>query len=129
MKTLDVTYQIAAPADRVFAALTQKDLIEQWSGATAEMGLEAGSTFSLWEGDIHGINQEVSKDRIVQEWKVANWKAYSECIISWHDASEGGTELRLVHSEIPDEAYESIAEGWDEYYLGPLKALVEKMTD
>ncbi|MEL6537228.1 MAG: SRPBCC domain-containing protein [Bacteroidota bacterium] len=127
MKTLDVTYQIAAPAHRVFAALTQKELIEQWSGATAEMGDTPGSTFSLWDGDIHGINREITEGKLLQDWKVANWEGYSDCAITWK-GDHSQTELRLVHTGIPDEAYESLAEGWNEYYFGPLKALVEKMN-
>jgi activator of HSP90 ATPase len=35
------------------------------------------------------------------------------------------TSLELTHTNIPDEAYEEIIEGWTEYYLGSMKSFLE----
>jgi len=32
----------------------------------------------------------------------------------------------LLHTGVPDEDYADIADGWKEYYLGPLKDNLEK---
>jgi hypothetical protein len=34
-----------------------------------------------------------------------------------------GTSLELLHTNIPDEAYENISDGWDEDYFGALNEL------
>ena len=58
----------AAPAD-VYNALTNKTMLEIWTGEEAVMEPVAGTEFSLWEESINGLNLEFEKDhKIVQEW-------------------------------------------------------------
>ena len=59
--TMDFQYQleILAEPEEVFAALTNPFQIELWSGYPADMKAEKGYVFSLWEGDITGVNLEV----------------------------------------------------------------------
>ena len=35
------------------------------------------------------------------------------------------TRVELEHTNIPDEVFEEIVEGWKEYYLGSIKGLLE----
>ena len=68
---MDFKYEIKIMADpeEVFAALTNPFQIELWSGYAADMKAEVGYVFSLWEGDIAGVNLEIVPDRLlVQEW-------------------------------------------------------------
>ena len=68
---MDFQYEleIMATPDEVFAALTTPFQIELWSGYPADMKPEVGYVFSLWEGDITGVNLEVKQDSLlVQEW-------------------------------------------------------------
>ncbi len=68
---MDFRYEleILAEPEEVFAALTNPFQIELWSGYPADMKAEQGYVFSLWEGDIAGVNLEVVPDRLlVQEW-------------------------------------------------------------
>lgn len=124
---MDFEYKlvIAADPEEVFAALTNPFQIEIWSGYPADMKAEAGYVFSLWEGDITGVNLEVVPNRrLVQEWFFGEREEQS--LVEIRLKKEGGkTLLELKHSHIPAEAYEEITEGWREYYLGSMKEMLE----
>lgn len=124
MNKVEKTYQIKASKSEVFDALTRVDKIEQWSGATAKMNLAPDGEFSLWNGSIHGINQVVSDSKIVQLWKEASWTSYSKCIFTLKEVDQS-TMLVLEHTDIPESSLASIDKGWDEYYLEPLKEMLE----
>ncbi len=124
MNKVDKTYQIKATKSEVFDALTNVEKIEQWSGASAKMDIATDGAFSLWEGSIHGINQVVSESKIVQLWKEASWEAYSKCTFTLKEENQS-TILSLEHTDIPESSLASIDKGWDEYYLGPLKEMLE----
>lgn len=117
---------IAASPEEVFAALTNPFQIEIWSGYPAEMKAEKGFVFSLWEGDICGVNIDVKPNRLlVQEWFFGETENHS--IVTLQLKKEGGdkTRVELTHTNIPDDVYEEITEGWREYYLGSIKGMLE----
>jgi activator of HSP90 ATPase len=88
------------------------------------MSTTAGSKFSLWDGSIHGVNKEISPTRIVQDWQEDNWEIPSS--VTFHISPKGTkTVLELRHEGIPDKSFKSISSGWDVYYIGPLKELLE----
>ncbi|MGD0583379.1 MAG: SRPBCC domain-containing protein [Bacteroidales bacterium] len=117
MKTFKKTFKIhAEPAD-VYSAITNPYTIELWSGYPAVMTEEPGSEFSLWEGDITGRNIEFIKDRkIVQEWFFGEQEANSVVTISIQPDG-GNSSVTVEHSNIPDEEFAGIAEGWKEFYF------------
>ena len=117
--------EIIAEPEEVFAALTNPFQIGLWSGYPADMKAEAGYVFSLWEGDITGVNLEVVPDRLlVQEWFFGETDQRS--IVTIKLKKDGSrTRVELEHTNIPDEVFEEIVEGWKEYYLGSIKGLLE----
>lgn len=120
MKTFKKTFRINAEPSDVYAAITNPYTIELWSGYPAEMSTEPGSEFSLWEGDISGRNIEFIPDhKIVQEWYFGDQEEKSIVTIS---ISPEGENSRVIveHTNIPDEDYNDIAEGWREYYMGAI---------
>ncbi|MCB0737826.1 MAG: SRPBCC domain-containing protein [Bacteroidetes bacterium] len=124
MKTLRKTYAINASAHIVRQMLLNKEQIENWSGASAEMNLQENASFSLWDGDIHGINLFIGENELVQHWKEAKWEHFSTVVFYWIE-SDGITELTLIHTEIPNKAFDGINQGWDQFYCMPLKELAE----
>jgi activator of HSP90 ATPase len=131
MKNIKKHYHIKAKADDIFTALTNPLTIEIWSGAAAVMQPVEGTEFSLWDGDITGINIEIEPGKkIVQEWYFEDEEGISPkeksiVTIKLHDEGNS-TDVELLHLNIPDEAFENIADGWDRYYFKPLKELVEE---
>jgi len=120
MKTFKKTFKINAEPSDVYAALTNPLTIELWSGYPAEMSTEPGSEFSLWEGDITGKNLEFIQDRkVVQEWYFGDQSEKS--IVTISIAAEGENSIVTVEqTNIPDDEFSQIAEGWREFYFGAI---------
>lgn len=121
MKTFKKTYRInAEPAD-IYSALTNPYTIELWTGYKAIMSEEPGSEFSLWEGDIEGKNLEFIKDKkVVQEWYFGDQPEKSIATITIRP-DNGNSFISVEHTNIPDDEYDDITEGWDEYYFGAIR--------
>lgn len=117
--------EILADPEDVFAALTVPFQIELWSGYPADMKAEAGYVFSLWDGDIAGVNLEVKPNRkLVQEWFFGEQEEKS--IVQIELKKQGDrTYVTLEHTNIPEEVFDEITEGWKDYYLGAIKDMLE----
>ena len=100
------TIDITADPEEVFTALTNPFQIELWSGYPAEMKAEEGFVFSLWEGDICGVNLEVKPNHLlVQEWFFGETDQRS--IVTIKLKKDGPrTRVELEHTNIPDEVFE-----------------------
>ena len=84
------------------------------------MSTEAGSEFSMWEGAISGKNLEFEKDKkIVQQWYFGDQQDASIVTIKLHP-HKNGTSAELIHTNIPDDAYEDIVDGWNTSYFGEI---------
>ncbi|MBX2911571.1 MAG: SRPBCC domain-containing protein [Cyclobacteriaceae bacterium] len=125
MKDFKKYFILSAPPEDVFLALTNPATIQLWSGERAEMSTEAGSEFSLWEGSITGRNLEfIEGKKIVQQWYFGDQQEDSIVTILLHQHQKG-TSVELRHTNIPDEAFEDIVEGWNEEYFGALADFYE----
>ncbi len=119
-------YKISAPIEQVWGALVDPEIIDKWGGGPAEMDGKIGTEFRLWGGDIHGKNIEVVKERkLVQEWFGGDWPEPSTVIFTLK-SEDNKTILALEHTNVPDEEVDDIDQGWDDYYLGPLKEMLDK---
>jgi activator of HSP90 ATPase len=117
MKTFKKTFRINAEPSDIYSAITNPHTIELWSGYPALMSTEPGSEFSLWEGDITGKNLEFIQDRkVVQEWYFGD-QAEKSIVTITILAERGNSIINVEHSNIPDEEFRDIAEGWREYYF------------
>ncbi len=128
MKTFKKYFKIAASHADVYNALTNKVMIEIWTGEEAVMEETAGSEFSMWEGSICGINLEFEKNhKIVQEWFFGEEDDDKKSIVTIKlHPDKKGTIMEVVHTNIPDEAFENISEGWEEDYFEGLNQLFEQ---
>jgi activator of HSP90 ATPase len=120
MKTFKKTFKINAEPSDVYSALTNPFTIELWTGYPAIMSEVPGSEFSLWDGDITGKNLDFIKDKkIVQEWYFGDQPEKSNVIITIHP-DKGDSAVTVEHTNIPDEDFADIAEGWRDYYIGAI---------
>lgn len=123
MKTFNKTFRVNTEPSDVYAALTNPFTIELWSGYPAVMSTEPESEFSLWEGDITGRNIEFIPDRkVVQEWYFGDNEEQSIVTITIRP-DKGGSLVTVEQTNIPDEDFNDIAEGWREYYMGAIISL------
>jgi activator of HSP90 ATPase len=113
-------YIISAPPEDVYLALTNPVTIHLWSGEAAEMSTEPGSEFSLWEGSIAGRNISFETNKqIVQQWYFGEQQEASIVTIKLHPHAQG-TSVELRHTNIPDEDYDEIVDGWNTVYFASL---------
>ncbi len=125
MKNLKKFYKIKATPPEVYAALTNPFSIELWTGEKAEMSTKAGEEFSLFSGDIAGRNLQFEPDRkMIQEWYFGEQEEPSIVTITL-TPEKYLTKIELLHTNIPDEAFEDILEGWDASYFNRLKEFFE----
>ena len=120
MKIFKKTFKINAEPSDVYSAITNPYTIELWSGYPAIMPEMPGSEFSLWEGDITGKNLEFVQDRkIVQEWYFGPREEKSIVTITIVPDHEDSV-VTVEQTNIPDDDFSDIAEGWREYYIGAI---------
>lgn len=121
MKSFKKYYKLfASPAD-IYNALTNPFMIEIWTGEKAVFKTEPGSDFSMWDGAIVGKNVKFEMDKMIQQiWLFDDVE--SMVTIKLHNEKKY-TSIELNHSNIPDEAFDNIALGWDEDYFGALEEL------
>lgn len=119
MKDFKKYHILPAEPEEVYIALTNPATIQLWTGEPAVMSTEPGSEFALWDESIVGKNLEFEEGKkIVQQWYF-DQEEPSVVTIKLHPHKQG-TSLELRHTNIPDEEYEDVVEGWEDTYLRSL---------
>ena len=114
----------AAPAD-IYDALTNARKITAFTESPATGAARVGGTFTVWDGYITGVHRELVKGKkIVQDWRTTEWPegAADSRLELTFTRVKGGTEIRMVHSNVPAEQADSYRQGWFDYYWKPLQA-------
>lgn len=127
MKAIQKKYLINAPIEKVWEALINPKVIEKWGAGPAEITDKESTEFKLWGGDIYGKNLEVVKNKkLVQEWYGGDWVEPSKATFILTQRGDA-TILDLIHENVPDREAKDIDQGWDDYYLEPMKNYLEKL--
>ncbi len=123
-KTIKQTVFLPAKPAQVYEALLDAKVHSAFTGSRATCNRRTGGKFSAYDGYIQGTIKNLEADRrIVQEWQTTEWPegAPPSTVEFTFKAKDDGTELTMVHSEVPEEQAESYRQGWTEYYWNPLK--------
>ncbi len=141
MTGLDITktIDIKAPASKVWAALTEADLIAQWFGDTAELDATPGGVgMFAWKEHGHGpfrvlVERADKPKTLIYRWaREANVDPVpgNSTVVRFDlDEIEGGTRLTLVETGFeelsdPQANRDGNVEGWNAE-LGKLVEFVE----
>ncbi len=120
MKSIQQKVTIYAPVEDVYRALTNPFALELWTGHPAHITTVPGEEFFLFGGDITGRNIAYSENKLIQqEWYFGEQKEQSVVTIKLKP-EKNKTEIVLLHTNIPEEEYESLRKGWVEYFWKPL---------
>lgn len=126
--SVTIIRRIKAPPAKVWAAITQPELMMRWWGPDAGPTLSVvadvrpGGRFSvvfrLLNGEEHnptGIYQEVvPEQRLVFTWDLPGAQEPQSLVTFRLEPFEGGTTLTLTHEHLPDEdARKSHEQGWN----------------
>ena len=125
MKIIRQVYKIKAPVEKVWEAFVNPREIEKWGGGSAKMEGKAGFKFSLWGGEIFGVNTKVVKNKLLeQDWYGGKWEAPSKVKFEF-TYKDNVTSVVLMHSAMPASETDNLADGWKDYYMGPMKEYLE----
>ena len=129
LKTTTITQKVVIPAapEEVYDAFIDPKKHAAFTGAEATGEPQVGCEFTAWDGYITGKNLELEKGkRIVQEWSTSEWPdGYppSKLELTFRKV-EGGTELTMMHSDVPEAQAEDYRQGWIDNYWDLLKEYV-----
>lgn len=126
MRTIQQKFIINAPVGKVWQALVDPNIIEDWGAGPVKMSDEENFEFELWGGDIYGKNIKiVPKKELVQEWTAGVWNQPSRVTFTFLE-NGGKTTVEILHEDVPELEADEIEDGWKNSYMGPLKEYVEK---
>jgi activator of HSP90 ATPase len=126
MKVTTIKQKVMIPAtpEEVYEAYMDAGKHSAFTGSKATSDPKVGGKFTAWDGYISGKNLELEKGkRIVQEWKTTEWpEEYSPSRLELSlKKAKDGTEVSMVHSNVPAEQADDIKQGWIDFYWNPLK--------
>ncbi|MCE1199989.1 MAG: SRPBCC domain-containing protein [Marinilabiliales bacterium] len=124
MRDFKKRYLLNATPSDVYNAMTNPLMIEIWTGEPVVMSTEPGSPFEIWDGAITGENLQFVQDKlIVQKWFFGEEEDSVVTLKLFPDKK--GTMVELHQTNIPNDAYVNMTEGWDSDYFGNLSQLFE----
>ena len=129
VKTITQKVVVSATPDEVYDAFVNPRKHAAFTESPATGSSKVGGKFTAWDGYITGVHRKlVTGKKIVQDWRTTEWPAGapdSRVEFSFK-AVKGGTEVRMVHSNVPAEQADSYRQGWIDFYWNPLKAYFSK---
>lgn len=127
--TIKQRVTVHATPEQVYEAFMDPKKHSDFTGSKATCNPKVGGKFTAWDGYISGKNLELEKGkRIVQEWISTDFpegSAPSRLELKF-TKTKGGTQILMVHSNVPEEQADDVAEGWREFYWEPLKEYFKK---
>lgn len=94
------------------------------TGGKATAGTKVGDKFTAWDGYISGENLALNEDKsIVQSWQTGEWpEGAAASRLEWtFTEKDGGTEVNMVHSNVPASQAGNYEKGWFDFYWTPMK--------
>ncbi|WXG44402.1 MAG: SRPBCC domain-containing protein [Promethearchaeati archaeon SRVP18_Atabeyarchaeia-1] len=120
---------IPAEPEEIYDAYVDPKKHSAFTGSKATGSGKVGGEFTAWDGYIFGKNLvlETGK-RIVQEWMTTEWpEGYPASKLELTlKKVKGGTQLSMVHSNVPAEQADDYKQGWTDFYWKPLREYFKK---
>jgi activator of HSP90 ATPase len=121
--TIHQVVSFEASPSQLYEELTNPDHFAAFSGAPASIDPSVGGSFSLFGGQIVGVNVElVEGERVVQAWRVSGWEPGVFSLVRFALEGDGdGTTLTFDHAAFPPEAQSDLDAGWHAMYWEPIR--------
>jgi len=129
VKTIKQKIIVATTPSEVYDAFMDAKKHSTITGSKATCEPRVGGEFTAWDGYISGKNLGLEKGkRIVQEWVTTEWPENcppSRLELVFKKVKEG-TEISMIHSMVPAEQADDVAQGWIDFYWEPMKEYFKK---
>jgi uncharacterized protein YndB with AHSA1/START domain len=128
--TVRKTVHINAPIEKVWAALTNAKAIGAWMGdGSVKSTPRKGGKYSYFGNATTGQYTEYEKPALLEyTWRQHEWpKDWADSVVRWElKADKTGTKIKLAHTQFSNkEERDGHDEGWDVYWLEPMKKWLE----
>lgn len=128
LETVRLTAVLPASADRIYAAWLDSAEHTRMTGGKAVVDPRIGGEHSAWDGYIEGKILELEPGRrIVQSWRSSDFPlgaGDSRLEVHLLDVAldpDGGCEVTIIHTEIPEGQGAKYEGGWRDHYLDPMR--------
>lgn len=132
VKTIRQSVIVPASPAEVYEAFVDPKIHAAFTGSPAKGSRRVGSHFAACGGYIDSVHRElVPGKRIVQDWSTTEWPEgapVSRLELTLKRVAKG-TELRMVHSNVPASQADSYRQGWIDYYWKPLNAYFKERAE
>ncbi len=129
VRTIRQKVVIQASPKEVYDAYVDPNKLSKITRSKATGKPEVGGKFTAYGDSIFGKYIELQDGkRVVQEWNNTDYGyGPSRLELSYNKVPEG-TELVMVHSNVPEEYADDTADGWTDYFWNPLKEYFKKQS-
>jgi activator of HSP90 ATPase len=120
---------LAAPAAALYETYMDPVRHAELTGAPVVIGSEPGAAFRAFDGAITGTTLCVRPPLLV----VQSWRS-----IHFHDTDPDSTlilafvpqagdgRIELVHLDVPEQDYQGVSAGWENFYWAPWRRLLSR---
>ena len=128
-KTIRQTVTFPASSKTIYDLLFDSRKLTKLHGGKTSMTRRPKGKFTVFEGYCHGHNIELKENKsIEQAWyfQEEGWPDdhFSTCLFVL-EKSPKGSKLTFTQKGVPESTYESLKEGWHQYYWQPIKEYLE----
>ncbi len=118
-----ISVVLPGKTERIFRAWLSSEGHAAMTGSPAKVEPRVGGTFMAWDGYISGKTLELKPyTRIVQAWRTTEFPEGSpdSRVEIQLTESNGETQLKLSHTNIPEGQADSYKQGWEDFYFKPM---------
>ena len=129
LESVRVLATLPASADRIYAAWLDGAEHGRMTGGAATVDARLGGEHTAWDGYIEGSIVELEPGRrIVQTWRSSDFPlGHSDSRLEVHlRPADGGCEVILIHTQIPEGQGAQYEKGWSTHYLEPMRKYFAK---
>ncbi|PKA49592.1 hypothetical protein AXF42_Ash004132 [Apostasia shenzhenica] len=132
-KTITLTEKFSCRARDIYEILMDENRWKGFTQSNARISREVGGQFSLFDGSITGVNEELQEGKlIVQKWRFSSWNdgIHSTVRLAFDEPEPGLAVVKLNHTGIPAEdrfgnatVAENTERGWRDLIFHKIRAL------
>ncbi|KAG0492368.1 hypothetical protein HPP92_005766 [Vanilla planifolia] len=132
-KTIRMTERFSCRARDIYDILMDENRWKGFTQSNARISKSVGGQFSLFDGSISGINEELQEGKlIVQKWRFNSWAdgIHSLVRLDFDEPEPGVAVVKLTQTGVPEEdrygnstVIENTERGWRELIFYKIRAL------
>jgi activator of HSP90 ATPase len=120
---------LPAPAATLYETYVDPVRHAELTGAAVDIGIQPGAAFRAFDGAITGTMLCVRAPLlVVQSWRSIHFydtDPDSTLILAFVPQGRDG-RIELIHLDVPEQDYQGVTTGWEQFYWGPWRALLSR---